>query len=140
MTQRQVKDFIQKQETHQLFKTPKIVNFFPIYASHRNEIFQVDLMDISNLAGANRNVKYLLTCIDVYTRYAHVIPITNKEALTVSKAMEEVLKVAKPEEITTDIGSEYISRQFEELLRKQGMKHVKVSKKIMSVSEMWTDL
>ena len=85
-------------------------------------------MDVSNLAGANRNVKYLLTCIDVYSRFAYVVPMTNKEASTVSSAMQDVLKVAKPQEITTNIGSGYSSGQFEGLLRKQGIKHVKVPK------------
>ena len=76
ITTNKVKEFIQKQEAHQLFQKPKVVNYFPIFASHKNEIFQVDLMDVANLAGANKNVKFLLTCIDVYSRYAYVVPMT----------------------------------------------------------------
>ena len=128
ITMKQVKEFIQKQEAQQLFQKPKAVNYFPIFADHRNEIFQVDLMDVSNLAGANKHVKYLLTCIDVYSRFAFVIPMTNKESSTVTKAMKEVLKEVTPEVITTDIGSEYISHGFEELLKKYKIEHVKVPK------------
>ena len=54
ITQNEVKQFIQKQESNQLFKKqPKVKNYFPIYAKHIFEILQLDVADISNLAIAN---------------------------------------------------------------------------------------
>ena len=128
ITMKQVKEFIEKQEAHQLFQKPKSVNYFPIFANHKNEIFQADIMDVSNISGANKNVKYLLTCIDVYSRFAYVIPMTNKESSTVTDAMKNIIDEEKPEIITTDIGSEYISQNFEKLLKTEGIQHVKVPK------------
>ena len=128
ITMKQVKEFITKQEAQQLFQKPKTVNYFPIFSSHKNEIFQVDLMDVSNLAGANRNVKFLLTCIDVYSRFACGVPMTNKDSSTVAEAMKQVLKVGIPETTTTDLESEYISHNFAHVLKENGIKHVKVPK------------
>ena len=57
ITQREVKEFIQKQEVNQLYKKQKrIKNYFPISAKFRFEILQVDLVDMSDIASANRNI------------------------------------------------------------------------------------
>ena len=61
ITYDEVRDFIQKQESSQLFKRKKrITNYFPITANFRFEILQIDLVDMSDIATANKNYKYLL--------------------------------------------------------------------------------
>ena len=45
ITFHQVKDYISKQETHQIFKKqPRIKNYFPIVAKYKNEVLQIDLI------------------------------------------------------------------------------------------------
>ena len=86
-----VKQFIQKQDSNQLFKKqPKVKNYFPIYAKHRFEILQLDIADISNLATANKNYKYLLVAIDIYSCLGFVVPMKNKTANTVNSALIEI--------------------------------------------------
>ena len=51
ITRKQIHDFLQKQEVQQLHKNVKpIHHFFPIYATHKNEIWQIDLLDLSNMS------------------------------------------------------------------------------------------
>ena len=40
--------------------------------------WQADLMDISSLAHFNKGYKFLLTCIDVFSKFARVVPLNNK--------------------------------------------------------------
>ena len=56
ITQKIVKEFIDKQEAHQLFKTKKKkINYFPIYASYKNENLEVDLIDMLDLETSNKH-------------------------------------------------------------------------------------
>ena len=44
-----------------------------------DDLWQIDLADMQNLAKFNQKFRYLVTCIDVFSKYAWVIPIQNKE-------------------------------------------------------------
>ena len=76
-----VKNWIKKQSVYQQYKYVKpIKRFFPIVSPSDKplELLHVDTLDISNLSGSNNNIKYLLICIDVHSRFAFVTPMTNK--------------------------------------------------------------
>ena len=86
----EVKDYIQKQETHQLFKKQKrIKNYFPIVAKHTNEIWQMDLIVVSDISTANENYKYIIACIDVFSRFVWAIPIKHKDTRTIIECLGE---------------------------------------------------
>ena len=122
ITQNEVKQFIQKQESNQLFKKqPKLKNYFPIYAKHKYDILQLDLVDMSNLAASNKNYKYLLVAIDVYSRLAFVVPMKNKTTEAVNNAVVEILDQTEPNSITADQGSEFINSDFKKLLSNRGI-------------------
>ena len=96
-------------------------NYFPIYAKHRFEILQLDIADISNLATANKNYKYLLVAIDVYSRLGFVVPMKNKTANTVNSALIEILDQTEPTMINCDNGSEFINTDFKKILPNRGV-------------------
>ena len=122
ITYNEVKQFIQKQDSNQLFKKqPKIKNYFPVYAKHRFEIIQLDIVDLSNLAAANKNYKYLLVAIDIYSRLGFVVPMKNKTSTTVNTALIEILDQTEPNSITTDQGSEFINASFKKILTNRGI-------------------
>ena len=123
ITQQEVKDFIQKEEVNQLFKKKqkRIQNYFPISASFTYEIMQVDLVDMSNLSSANKNYRYLLVCIDVFSRLAFVVPMKNKTSNTIVESFKEVLDLVEPTTINCDNGSEFINQSFKDLLIKRGI-------------------
>ncbi len=121
ITYNEVHDFVNRQESNQLFKKPiKIKNYFPIVAKYKYEILQLDIADMSNISSANKNYNYLIVAIDVFSRFAFVIPIKNKRATTITEVLEEIIKDTHPKIITTDLGSEFISRSFKELMKKLG--------------------
>ena len=56
-----------------------------------HRFYQVDLLDTSRYSAANKDVKFLLTAIDVFSKYAWAIPIKNKTGLAVTEALKKVL-------------------------------------------------
>jgi hypothetical protein len=82
-----VEHWLSKQDTYTHHK--QIVrkfrrNFY--YASRDKELFQCDLCDMRSLSKANDGYAYLLTCIDVFSKFAYVRPIK-------SKSNKDVIKV-----------------------------------------------
>lgn len=115
-----VKSWINKQDTQQQYKQVKIIKkYFPIVSPNDLpfELLQIDLLAISNLAGSNHNVNFLLAGIDVHTRFAFVLPLKNKLADTINNAIEPVLKETKCKYIECDSGSEFIDLNFKNLLK-----------------------
>ena len=119
---KEVRNFIQSQESNQLFKKQKrIKNYFPIAAKHKFEILQIDLVDMSDIAAANENYKYLVVCIDVFSRLAFVVPLKTKSTTVVNDALEEVFDITEPHTIDCDVGSEFISHAFKALVKERGI-------------------
>ena len=59
----------------------------------RERKWQADLIDMQKFANQNDGVTFLLTIIDIFTKYAIVIPLTNKSSMTVSKAFFDLQKM-----------------------------------------------
>ena len=46
-----------------------------VYSSFRDNIWGVDLADMRSLSKYNKGIKYLLCAIDLFSKYAWVVPI-----------------------------------------------------------------
>lgn len=113
-----IKAFIANQETYQLNKqATKINHYFPIVAKEENEIFQVDLADMSDISTTNNNYKWILCVIDVFTRKAYVMPLKNKTSANVTAGMKQILNKSTPLIINCDNGSEFTSSEFKTLAK-----------------------
>ena len=121
ITYNEARNFIQNQESSQLFKKPsRIKHYFPIVAKYKYEILQADLADMGNLSSANKNYKYFLVAIDVFSRFVFVVPLKNKRSENICKAIEEIVEETKSSILNTDLGSEFISNSFRNLMKEQG--------------------
>ena len=52
-----------------------------VYSSFKDNIWGVDLADMESLSKVNKGFKYLLCAIDLFSKYAWVIPIKDKKVL-----------------------------------------------------------
>ena len=75
-----------------------------------DEQFQADLVDLQNLSRYNKGYKYLLTCIDIFSKYAFVLPLKTKQG-------QELVKPRKPIKLQTDQGTEFKNLVFQKFLR-----------------------
>ena len=48
-----------------------------VYPQFKDNIWGVDLADMQSLSRKNKGIKYLLCAIDLYSKYAFVIPLEN---------------------------------------------------------------
>lgn len=86
--------------------------------------WQADLADMQGLSRFNHGFKYLLTCIDVLSKYAWVVPIKTKSAKEMKEAFIKLLKEAyprKPKRLQTDKGKEFLNKNVRALLNSEGI-------------------
>ena len=60
------------------------------------QIFAADLVDMQKYSKQNKHYKYLLTVIDVFSKYVWVIPLKTKTGLEVANAFRRIFKERKP--------------------------------------------
>ena len=56
-----------------------------VYSSFRDNIWGVDLADMQSLSKYNKEIKYLFCAIDLFSKYAWVVPLKNKRGITIVK-------------------------------------------------------
>lgn len=124
-TSTEVKQYLKTDDTYTLHK-PGRINF------RRNRVlvngidnqFQADLVDMREYACDNDNVNYLLTCIDVFSKYAWVRCVKTKSGRAVATAFEDILGGGRiPLKLQTDKGTEFYNTHFQKVLDKYNITH-----------------
>lgn len=110
-------DFLSKQETYSLHKpVRKKFQTSKIIVGGIDHTWQADLVDVSAIANENKGIKFLLTVIDCFSKFAWVKPLKSKDGLSVTKAFNEILKIRSPKKLHTDKGTEFYNKDFKKLL------------------------
>ena len=63
-----------------------------VYSQFKDNIWGVDLADMQSLSRKNKGTKYLLCAIDLYSKYAFVIPLKDKKGISIVNAFNKVIK------------------------------------------------
>ena len=121
VTPNQIKEWLMKQDTYTLHK--------PIRRRFkRNRVmiggiyqqWQMDLADMQSMQKFNDGYRYLFVCIDVFSKYAWVIPLKNKTGPSLVEAFKLILTSGrKPEKVMTDQGTEFCNRHFKALMKEK---------------------
>ena len=69
-------------------------------------------MDLAKLSSYNKGFKYLLTCINVLSRYAWVVPITDKTGKTLKYAVVKCIETRPPVYLVKDDHGEIMEGTF----------------------------
>jgi transposase InsO family protein len=88
-----------------------------------NDLWQIDLVDLSSLSRYNNGYRYLLTCIDVFSKVARVVPVKSKNASVVRDAFATMLLDDKPNLVQSDKGTEFLNSIFQQLLTANDIRH-----------------
>ena len=68
----------------------------------------------------NDGYRYLLVCIDVFSKYAWVVPLKKKTGPTLVEAFKTILASGrKLEKIMTDQGTEFLNKHFKALMKEE---------------------
>jgi transposase InsO family protein len=105
----EIHEYIEGQNTTQLHKKPARVGYSPITTTNRGIMYCIDLLDMSAYSHDNNGMKWLLLCIDIFSRRAAIRCVKNKTANLVSEALQECIDDLGivPKVILSDQGSEF---------------------------------
>ena len=116
----QVVRWLQKQPGYTLHRPArKTFRRNRVFVNGLDQQWQADLADVQTLSRWNRGYKYLLTCIDVLSKYAWVVPLKTKTGSSLVAAF----KRRKPEVLQTDAGTEFKNRPFQTFLKSHNVRH-----------------
>ena len=119
-----IRKWLSEQETYtnlrgvrRKFERPRVM------VDGANEMWDIDLADVSNVDKENDGTKFLLVTLDVFSRKAHVQPLKGKTSEDVIKALRMIFDVDKPVKIRSDKGSEFVNRKVAKFLKDENILH-----------------
>ena len=72
---------------------------------------------MQSLSKYNKGIKYLLCAIDLFSKYAWVVPIKDKKGTSIVNAFKKIISKRKPNKIWVDQGSEFHNNSFKDFLK-----------------------
>ena len=120
-----VAEFLSKQKDYQLTRNIKKVVNKAIVEKKPNNRWQIDLIDMTKYENYNQGKKYILNCIDVFSRKIWLRSLSNRLASSIANAVSDIIDEAtvKPNIIQTDNGNEF-KEEFKEFLSEQDITQV----------------
>ena len=91
-----------------------------VYSAFKDSIWAADLTDMQLLTRYNKGIRFLLCVIDIFSKYAWVVPLEDKKGISIVKAFQIILKQSnsrKPNKIWVDKGSEFYNASFKKWLQ-----------------------
>ena len=90
-----------------------------VIVSKIDDQWQADLVDMQKNKSQNKNFNYILTVIDIFSKFAWAIPIKNKTGDSITRAFEIIFKDRIPTKLHTDKGLEFIKQINPEFIQKK---------------------
>ena len=88
-----------------------------------DHLWQIDLADLAAISKYNDDVRYLLTIVDCFSRFAFVQPVRRKTASDVTDAFSRVISshLRQPTYVQSDKGREFLNAVFQKYLSENGI-------------------
>ena len=114
---KRVKKWLEEQPTYTLHRMAKKKYSTRKYIVHDiDEQWQADLADVSLIAKQNKGYRFILTVIDIFSRYAWARPLKTKSGKEVAAAFRDIFREGRiPKRIQTDQGKEFENREIARL-------------------------
>ena len=121
---KKIRDILSKVDEYTLHKEYKQLTTNPNYVNYARQQFQIDVAFLNELSRFNDGIKYLLVCIDSFTKFAFVRGMVDKTARSTLNCFISILNQArkKPQIIVSDRGLEFMNQEFLNFCRGHGMK------------------
>ena len=81
-----------------------------------DEIWAAALIDMQAFSKDNKGIKYLLTVIDVFSKFVWIFPLKRKTGKEVAHAFSRILKERRPCNAWVDRGKEFYNKDVQKLL------------------------
>ncbi|GFX76884.1 putative uncharacterized transposon-derived protein F54H12.3 [Trichonephila clavipes] len=115
VSRKDIKNWLQTKESYTLHKpVRKKIDTNRVIVGRINQQFQADLVDMQSLSSFNDGYKYLLTCIDVLSKYAWAMPLKNKNPNLLYRLLKDFSERI-PKKLQTDAGKEFVNVVFQKI-------------------------
>jgi transposase InsO family protein len=117
-------DWLKTQDAYTLHKPLR--KKFPrrkTFAKGIGDLFQADLVDMQSTSRSNDSHRFILTCIDVFSKKAYALPLRDKRGPTLAAAFDQIFADIVPNLIQTDRGTEFLNSQVQEVFKKFNIRH-----------------
>ena len=90
-----------------------------VYSGFKDNIWGADLADMQLIRKFNKGFRFLLCAIDIFSKYAWVVPLKDKKGVSIVDAFQTNLKESnrKPNKILVDKGGEFHNNSFKNWLK-----------------------
>lgn len=90
-----------------------------------NDTFQADLIEMKQYSSQNKDYKYILTVIDIFSKFAWARAVKSKTGEEVTSAMKSIFDSSSriPKNMHTDQGKEFYNKYFNALMKKHEINH-----------------
>jgi transposase InsO family protein len=129
-TPSQIKAWLEIQDSYTMHRpVPKRFPRNPYTVNNINDVWEIDLLDLSSVKKYNDRHRYLMQVIDVFSKYLHSVPLRTKTGKEVASAFESILQDSRymkpmrrrPVWVRTDRGKEFLNSPFQALLKREGI-------------------
>jgi len=125
ISQPSVMEYLKKDMVHQIHQHIQWLKVQkPVIALSKLDRLEVDLIDMSKWAGSNNSRRYAVTIIDCFSKYAWLLPITQKKTEKVLEVLGPFLKEHTPKVLQSDNSGEFTNAHMKELLEDLHIKHI----------------
>ena len=90
-----------------------------------DDLWQADVVEMRPYARFNRGYNYILTVIDVLSKFAWAVPLKTKTGNEVARALAKIVRdgARSPKNLQTDHGKEFYNADMTRLTLKHGINH-----------------
>ena len=81
-----------------------------------DEIWAADLIDMPAFSKDNNEIKYLLTVIDIFSKFVWIVPLKRKTGQEVVNAFSRILKERRPSKTWVDRDREFNNKDAQKLV------------------------
>jgi hypothetical protein len=134
-TKQEAKQWLEKQAIWQIYyPKPTYIPRRKIDTEHNktysipNEIHQLDLLFMPHDSVGRKTFKYILSVVDVASRYKEAEPLTSKYSNEVAKAIEKIYKRSKltwPKRVQANAGREFMG-EFTTLMKNHNVEIIRI--------------
>ena len=122
-----VEKFLMSNDSYTLHKPVRAPRRYRrIYTKGIDYLYQIDLVDMSKFFRENNGFKWIITCIDTFSKKAWAFKMRDKSGISITNAMKVLLLVNRPQKIEFDQGTEFYNSRFLKLLKTYGIKHYSI--------------
>jgi hypothetical protein len=121
-----IQNFLENQKSFRTFQPIDKSQFQSrvVAVEGRFRKFQMHLIDIKKYSYENDGTKYILTIIDVFSKYAFAIPLKSKKATGIASALTKIFSAKNaplPRILQSDNGKEFIADAVKNVCKKYGI-------------------